>query len=363
MRVTRLASRDLRNLAGDELDTDARFVVISGPNGQGKTNLIEAVWWLATLRPLRGHRSRDLIRWDADACAVSGSVAGRHGTQRLRVDLGARRSLAIDGESTSDLDAWFGVLRAIAFTPQDGAIVTDEPARRREWVDRAAFTAAPSHLGVVRSWQRVLAHKAALLRRDPVDIAVLDVLDDQLARASAEVALRRERLVDELRPHVDAMHRHLTGGVGALEVRVTTAHPGTDVAARTRAYRDDLRRHRADELRRRTCLVGPHRDDLQLLLDGQPLRTFGSRGQVRTMVLALKLAELLAAHDRGDRPVFLLDDLSSELDQRRTHRLVEVLDGLDAQVWVTTTEPTHLGVLPTPEVRRVEVADGRAVPA
>jgi DNA replication and repair protein RecF len=361
VRVVRLATASFRNLDGGELHTDARFVVLSGENGQGKTNLLEAVWTLATLRPLRGHRIKELSAWGADHADVAAVVRSADGPRRLRLHLGARRELVIDGEPTADLAGWFKLLRAIAFTPQDAAIVTDEPERRRAWIDRAAFTAWPGHLDLVRVWQRALAHKAAALRLPRPDADVLDALDTQLARLGAEVATRRERLLDELRPHVDAMHRALTGGAGRLELQVVSPLAGQPLDARVEGYLRALARARPEELRRRTSLVGPQRDDLRLLLDGQPLRTFGSRGQVRTLVLALKLAELLAAHARGDRPLFLLDDLSSELDRARTGRLVGVLSELDAQVWVTTTDPDHLGRLPEGEVVRVVLQGGKAV--
>lgn len=361
MRLLRLRARGVRNLAPLDLSVDHRFVVFSGANGQGKTSALEAVWTLATLRPLRGHRLRDVIAWSADDAQVGGDVRAPDGVHQLRVDLGARRTAWLDGDEVRELPTYFHTIRAIACTPQDGAVVTEAPEERRAWLDRAAFTANPRHLDAVRHYQRCLAQKAALLREDRPDLALLDVLDEQLAGAGATLSARRDAALAELAPHLDVLHTRLAG-VGRIEVVHRCSAPGATVAERAGALHTKLRQARAEELRRRTTLVGPQKDDVGLRLDGQAVRTFGSRGQVRTLVLAMKLAELVAAHTRGDRPIFLLDDLSSELDATRAARLVDLLGELDAQTLVTTTDPSHLRTLPRTDTLHVEVSDGHLRP-
>lgn len=361
MRLVHLRAQAFRNLVGTDLATDARFVVVHGPNAQGKTNVLEAAWLLATLRPLRGTRVRDLVAFGAEAATVVGTVRDDGIARQLTVELQApKRRALVDGHPVRDLGEYFAWVRAIAFQPSDAGIVTEGPAERRAWLDRAAFTAQPAHLDRVRTVQRLLDQKGAVLRQDRAEAAVLDVLDAQLAGAGARLVDARARTLAELAPHVAAEHAAISGGRGELRLDHRTDAVGADVPAREAALRDALAGARRDEVAQRRCLVGPQRDEVRLVLDGHMARTFGSRGQVRSLVLAMKLAELVAARARGQAPLFLVDDLSSELDRGRTERLVERLVGLDAQVWVSTTDPSPLDVLPAGEVLRVRMAEGVA---
>ncbi|HMV67074.1 MAG TPA: DNA replication and repair protein RecF, partial [Myxococcota bacterium] len=222
MRIVRLATDRLRNLAPVELRADARFVVVHGLNGHGKTNLLEAVWLLATLRTLRGTSTRDAIAWGERAASISGTVDGPSGARQLRVDLGEARAARVDGAAVRDLGEYFAEIRAVAFTPHDAAILVGGPELRRAWLDRAAFTAAPSHLDVVRAVQRCLGHKAAALRQPKPDDAVLDVLDHELARWGGQLVARRAALLAELGPHVDRAHRAIADR-GGLTLRSAMA--------------------------------------------------------------------------------------------------------------------------------------------
>lgn len=359
MRLLALHAVGFRNLEPLELPTDATFVVVHGPNAQGKTNLLEAIYLMATLRPLRGRRRQELIGWGQEAASIAATVRGGDLTRRYALTITpTARTLRLDGKN-ADLSTWFEGIRAIAFTPSDGEIVLGGPSERRAWVDRAAFTKAPRHLEVVRGFRRCVSQKSAALKGRGADPLVLDALDEQFARAGARLIRRRLDILDELRPRVQRLHREIAGEEGPdvdLRYRSAALSEGLDqVEARLRAL---LARARPEELRRRTTLVGPQRDDVGLLLGDRDARTFGSRGQVRSIVLALKLAELVAARDRGEVPLFLLDDLSSELDRARTRRLVATLGELGAQVFITTTDPGHLDSLPPAETSLVELRDG-----
>lgn len=359
MRLVRLRTHAFRNLVSGEHATDARFVVISGPNAQGKTNLLEAVWVLASLKPLRTHRWQDVVRWGSDEAVISGELRTGSDHRRFRLDVGAgQRRMQIDETAQRDVTDWFEGIRAIAFTPADGEIIADAPAVRRRWLDRAAFTVQPAHLQRVQAVRRVLAQKREVLQADRPDRTLLDVLDEQLAARGAALIEARVRALDELAPHIRELHAGLAQQGQGLSVSYRSEGRGSTVTDRQEALAEALRDRRPDELRRRRCLVGPQRDEVRFQLEGRSARTFGSRGQVRSIVLALKLAELVAARERGDRPLFLLDDLSSELDRGRTERLVALLVDLDAQVWVTTTDPDHLGALPAGEVCHLLASNG-----
>lgn len=359
MRLTRLVGSAVRNLADFDLDVDAPFVVLHGANAQGKTNVLEAVWYLAALKPLRTSRPRELIRWGEGGLQLAGWVTHGGIVRHRRIDLeGGSRTIQLDGKRCGALSEYFEDVRAIAFTPADGEIVTASPDLRRRWVDRASFTARPAHLELVRGYAKVLANKGATLRSDRPDLALLDTLNVQLAMLGARLAQRRAELLAELAPHVGTMMNILAGRQTQIRLSLRTTAQGSTEAERQQTLVDALIRSRPGELRRRRTLVGPQTDDVAIHLDDQPARNFASRGQVRSIVLALKLAELLAARERGVIPLFLLDDLSSELDRSRTGRLVGLLGDLGAQVIATTTDPDHVDVLPGSGARRIRVEDG-----
>ena len=360
MRLRRLSAEGFRNLASLDIALDAQFVVLHGPNAQGKTNSLEAIHLLATLKPLRGRRLRDLVAWTGAESTVAGVVESGGVARTYRVELGPTGRVAkLDGKRLHDLAEYFAGVRAIAFTPTDGRIVAGEPARRRDWLDRAAFTASPAHLGYARAYRQCLAQKAAALKQPRPDASVLDVLDEQLAQRGAELAERRIAMLMSLLPHVVELHEGIAGGHGAIDLRYATQAVGEDVAQRRAALRQRLVEVRPKELQRRTTLAGPQLDDVHVTLDGQATRKFGSRGQIRSVVLALKLAEMVAARARGDVPLFLIDDASTELDAGRTSRLVGLLSELGGQVFATTTDAgALLQALPSQDTQEIAVSSG-----
>lgn len=339
MRLEHLALRDFRNLTAVSVDTDARFVVFHGPNAQGKTNLLEAIYGLATLKAFRTTRNRELIRWGQDEAVVAGRVWDGELRRRFRFTIGPKgRRGEVDGKPPRSLGEYFNGIRAVLFSPEDVEIVRGSPSVRRRFLDRAAFTANAGFLAVAREFQRLLDQKGSLLRRDRVDTLQLDIFDEQLAVAGAALVERRQRILGELKEPFLDLHKQISGlGKAHLRYRSCLGEGGREELAL--AYQELLAGARAEELRRGMNLVGPQRDDLVLKLDDRAARAYASQGQTRSLVLALKLAELLAARARGDLPLFLLDDLSSELDRFRTGRLVELLKDLELQCFVTTTDP------------------------
>lgn len=359
-------ARDWRNCTRTRLETDARFVVLHGDNGQGKTNLLEAVYTLAALRSFRENRAARLVRQGAEEAELRAEVRGHSGLRRLRWrwSKASGRRLNLDDRGVSELSEWFGVLRAIAFCPEHGAIVRGEPAERRGFVDRAAFTAEPAHLDVVRDYRRALRQKATLLREGRATDALVEPWDHRLAELGARLVERRARIVAALQApfqemYATLLHRPQPEPV-ELRFRGFAAKPEGDLRGRLLAAFHEAR---ADERRRGRVLVGPHRDDLDIRVAGRLARNFASQGQARSVVLALKLAELRAAEARGDQPLFLLDDLTSELDRGRMARLIGLLGRLESQVWITTTDPRWLGPLPGGEARLFRVSRGEALGA
>jgi len=197
-----------------------------------------------------------------------------------------------------------------------------------------------------------------VLRSDVVDNALLSTLNLQLAKLGSALADRRLAILATLLPHIETMHTELTGGSDKVDFTYRSSVVGATSAEREQNLFEQLEERRGDEIRRGMTLVGPHKDDITISIDGRRVRTYGSRGQVRSIVLAMKLAEMTAARSREMIPMFLLDDLSSELDRDRTARLVRILRDLEAQVVITTTAPEHLEGLPPEDTKFFLVEHG-----
>lgn len=361
MRLLALRLRDFRNVAAADLEPGPRATVIVGPNGQGKTNLLEAIYFLATLKPLRSARLAELARFGTKSCSVEGDF--QLGAVRrvigVRVEEGVRQAL-VDGKKVRDLEDYFGGVAVVAFTPDDLAVVKGGPEIRRRFLDRAVFNRFPAFLGESRSYGRALRSRNRLLR-EQAPPEVIQAFDGPLAAAGARIVTRRRHLLAELHPRFDEALAQLSAG--QLEGRLRYA-PQVLEGAETEAelaerLLDELERRLERDRQRGHTSVGPHADRLSIQLQGRPARTYASQGQQRAVVLALKIAEIenLRA-SLGHTPLLLLDDVSSELDRQRNAQLMEYLRELDGQVILSTTDPSLVAAAAGPDARYYRVHEG-----
>ena len=363
MRLKSLRARGFRNLVDLQLSTDAPLVLFHGENGQGKTNLLEAIYLLATLKSFRTRKNRELVQSDCETARLEGLVEADGLTRQFSVDLSTRtRKGQVDGKAPRDLPTYFQGIRAVLFAPEHLEIIRGQPERRRRFVDRAVFTARPAYLSLYRDFRHLLNQKSALLRSGAHDPLQLDVLDAQLAHLGARLSLQRSEILAEMEAPFREMHALIAEG-GVVDLGLRSCLGEGDLDQRREAYLGLLSDAREEECRREMNLVGPQRDDLRIRLDDKPSRAFASQGQARSLVLALKLAELCAAQARAERPLFLLDDLGSELDRGRRERLVRLLEQLEVQCFITSTDPDLLRELEARQVVEVEVVEGQAIEA
>jgi DNA replication and repair protein RecF len=362
LRVASLQIADFRNLAEVSLRPSPRTTVLVGPNGQGKTNLLEAIFFLTTLKPLRAARLAELVRFGAERANVAADIEGPGGLRRLAVQVdGTGRTAWLDGKPQERLDGYFEGLAAVCFAPDDLLLVKGSPEGRRRFLDRAAFNRWPAVLAEVREYLRALRSRNAALRTASADVE--ESFRDPLVRAGARLLVRRRDVVAELAPRVDAAFHQISGPAapraqlayrpaGSLDLDGSEA----EVAAR---YRAALGQRAERDRERGFTSVGPHMDDLGLSLGGRAARLYGSQGQQRALVLALKIAEIENIRALlGRPPLLLLDDVSSELDPEKNRFLLAYLRSLDGQAFLTTTDARLLEPAAGPDTLFLRVESG-----
>ena len=339
----RIEIRGFRNLDAVELTPSPRSTVIVGPNGQGKTNFLEAVFFLATLKPLRASRLVELIRWGESVATVRAEVETRGAERKISVQVeeGTRRAL-LDGKPVRDLLEYFGGISVIAFTPDDLDAVKGSPEGRRRLIDRATFNRFPAYLVESRDYQRALRSRNRLLRAG-ASPGELDAFAEPLARLGARLISRRLSILGEFTPRVARAYRVISREESEVQVEYRASHLTMPVPAEEELVamlREEIARRTARDVERGFTSVGPHVDDLWLSLNGHSARAFASQGQQRALVIALKIAEIENLQAAcGVSPLLLLDDVSSELDPERNGQLMRYLAAAPTQVFLSTTDP------------------------
>ncbi len=337
MRVSRLALTDFRNYATADVAFEPGANLLVGRNGQGKTNMVESLVWIATGSSHRVPTDIALIRAGEQRAIIRCSVTNDERAFQLDVELnakGANRAQA-NGQNVRirDLPRY---LQAVLFSPEDLQLVRADPSGRRRFLDELAVMRAPRLAGVHSDLDRVLKQRNSLLksaraaRLRPDDLTTLEVWDGRLIDLGLEVMRTRRALVADLAPHVDAAYRVVAGDEHEARIALVTNVPDD-----ADAFRSLLAERRRDELERGVSLVGPHRDDLELHLNDLLARHYASHGESWSFALALKLAsaELLRDGSGGD-PVMILDDVFAELDAGRRQRLAEAAGAFE-QVLIT----------------------------
>jgi DNA replication and repair protein RecF len=343
VKLLSLICESFRNLSSVSIAPHPRFNILEGQNGEGKTNVLEAIYLLGALRSFREVRTKGLIQWDKDAAIVRGRVTRRGVERELGVELSQRGRRAVtDGKVIARLSDYFGHLHLVVFGPEDLSLSKGGPAGRRRFLDRSIFQVVPSYFDEMRAYQRALKHRNELLRKanGPVDSALMESFDEALARRGAKVLWRRLNFLEQFIPVVEGVFEELTGGGHVLGLRYDGMVSGSaDEGVLFDAFRERLNASMGTDQRRRYTTRGPHVDDIVITLDDHVARSHASQGQHRAIALALKIAELRRAEATLEAPpILLLDDVSSELDERRNAQLMACLDAGQGQVFVTTTD-------------------------
>uniref|UniRef100_A0A831UIJ2 DNA replication and repair protein RecF n=1 Tax=Geobacter metallireducens TaxID=28232 RepID=A0A831UIJ2_GEOME len=344
MFVTKIQISSFRNIAGAEIRFDRRFNVLHGANGQGKTSVLEAIYLLGTMKSFRMAKTPDLVTWNTPHALLRG-WAERDGVSReIALYLGKEgRRARVDQKPVTRLADFFGNVNAVVFSPEEIAMARSGPDLRRRYLDRAIFGGDLGYLLLHHEYQRLLKQRNALLKRGSRE--GLDIWTSQLAEAGTRLMAKRMEYLAGIAPLVRRFYREIAGGEeeAGLAYRPHLTTPEQVAREGAEALLALFGGHEAEELRRGTTLLGPHRDDVEFVLNGRLIRTHGSQGEQRSFVLALKMAEIeYLERLSGAPPVLLLDDISSELDPKRNANLMAFLREKRMQVFITTTDVSTL---------------------
>ncbi|MEM8614182.1 MAG: DNA replication/repair protein RecF [Cyanobacteria bacterium P01_H01_bin.105] len=344
--------QQFRNYSDQTVEFLAPKTILLGENAQGKSNLLEAVELLATLKSHRTNRDRDLVQTDMATAQIRASLNRELGISSLQLTLrkGSRRTAVINGETLRRQQDFLGNLNAVQFSCLDLELVRGGPGARRTWTDTLLMQLEPVYVHILQQYSQVLKQRNAFIKQQtadpdqppPIEPTQLALWDAQLASLGTRVIRRRARMLQRLIPIAQSWHQAISGSTEQLDIYYS---PNVDVDSDDasqiqQAFLEKLQSRAMVEYYQRTTLVGPHRDDITFLINETPARQYGSQGQQRTLVLALKLSELqLIEEVVGEPPLLLLDDVLAELDLNRQNQLLNTIQDR-FQTLITTT---HLG--------------------
>ncbi len=363
--INQISVFGFRNLVDQHLRLSPRLNLISGSNGQGKTNLLEAIYVVSLSRSFRTSHFRDLIRHRESQFLVSGEVSSGNAVTKLSFERGVESKRFCVNGIRRDLFEYFGYLSVVAFSAGHVELFRGDPEQRRRFIDRGLYLVQPSHLKRIAQYTRAVRQKNSLLR-DSASIYngntadVLDVWDLQIVDLGARIIHTRHAYIERIRSKLAACDQLF--GPEAIDTKYLAANEISSTASLADIQLQlstHLKAKRQSEFRLGRCLVGPHRDEIVLTVDDQPMQRYASAGQQRSALLALCLAQMdVYFEDCGAYPVFLIDDVDSELDVFRMNELLRVLEDR-TQIFVTTSKPEFVRIHNSDNARHFRISSGR----
>lgn len=336
--LARLELRQFRNFEIVEISPKERFNIISGPNGSGKTNLLEAIYFFGALRSFRTSYRTEIIRQGSSAAKLKGLFSGAASGLECEMELGAGlRKIRSGGKEVTSTSGHFSELPMVLFHPANMSLVQGGPEERRRFLDRALFQAHPGYPAIRSDYGKALQSRNRLLKQPRVSRGLLAPFDDQLATLGARMVSVRSDFLSQTAPRFEeAFHRTSKGLLAAIRYEPDVAGTQEEILqALDQAFSSDERRGFTSR--------GPHADEVVIEVTGRPARRFASQGQQRMAVLSLKIAETQSLQEATGRvPILLMDDISSELDRERNRELFEFLRTVGGQVFITTTHLDHV---------------------
>jgi DNA replication and repair protein RecF len=344
MLLNHLSINSFRNIRRSDVSFDSRFNIFFGKNGQGKTNYLEAIFFLGTLKSFRHARQRDMLTWNENAAFLKGSILNDEIRHDLSVSFeSSSKILKVDLKASSRAIDYCHYLSVVAFSPDEMTMINGSPDQRRRYLDRAVFCKDPGYLKIYQDYYRILKHRNHLLRQR--NYTGIEAWTEQLVTAGSRLVLERSEYIRKVAGPFSDFYKNISGS--DEEARLCYHNPSFESSHSLSKIREVFVRALAASSRiereRGITIVGPHRDDLEFFLNGRQVREHGSQGQQKSFVLALKMAEIEHLNETSGRlPILLLDDMTAELDNERIEHLLAFLTCRNLQVFITTTDPSSI---------------------
>ena len=364
MELQSLRLVNYRNYTDLTLNFSDGVNVFLGENAQGKTNLLESIYVLALARSHRTSSDKDLIRWQEKEATISGRVKKSISDTPLSLHFSNKGKKArVNHLEQSKLSQYIGQLNVILFAPEDLELVKGAPSVRRRFIDMEFGQMNPLYLYNTTQYRRILKERNAYLKRlqmkQTTDTIFLDVLTEQLVDIGSQVLLARQTFLERLEVAAQPIHAEISNKRETLTLRYQTSldfEKETDLATIKLVFEQTLKKQQSREIMQGSTLVGPHRDDIQFIVNDNDVTVFGSQGQQRTTALAIKLAEIdLMQQETGEYPILLLDDVLSELDaNRQTHLLLAIQDKVQTFITAPTLSDIARQLIHAPRVFHVK---------
>ena len=360
MRISRLHLEHFRNIESLSVFPCETVNIIYGDNAQGKTNLLEAIWLLSGAKSFRGAKDADLIRFGESRALIESDFfcAGRQQTSKIQLE--GKKTAWLNDIRQDSITAFAGIFTTVVFSPSHLGLVKDGPAGRRKFLDTSICQITPRYIGMIGQYQRILLQRNTLLKDISYASALLDTLDiwDEklsalggvIIRMRMEYTRRLQKEAEDIYKGISMERESFSLDYRPFELPVQEGQTQREISS---LLLEKMMQNRSEDLRSGSTGIGPHRDDLEISINGRSVRSFGSQGQQRSSVLALKLAESRCIGDiLGERPVILLDDVMSELDQNRREYLLNHLTG--SQIFITCCDKGYFSRLEGGRVFRME---------
>ncbi|MGL5439482.1 MAG: DNA replication/repair protein RecF [Filifactoraceae bacterium] len=352
MYIQQLDLGSFRNYGLESVRFSKGINIIVGDNGQGKTNLLEAIYLLSMARSFRTLRDKEMIGFSKGSFEVAGQIVSNDRDYKIQLRVGheLKKAIKVNEVPISSLDELLGIFNVVVFSPEDLNLVKGSPKERRSFLDRGIAQIKPSYYNLLRDYHKVLLQRNAYLKQGAVDEALLEVYDENLSRFGFKISTIRADFVDKVSQISREYHKEISSNREELSI----LYDKNIKANSMDEYFMILKKYRREDIFRGASSKGIHRDDLSLTINNMELRDYGSQGQKRSAAIAMKLSEIeLIFRERQEYPVVLLDDIFSELDQNRQKRLLETIG--KAQTFISTAEELPFDM----DYNRIYIDDGK----
>ncbi len=347
--------RNIEKIAMDDIDSGIN--IIYGNNAVGKTNLLESINYISSGKSFRNVSDLRLIKEGEKEASISANYSSKYSRGRIDIRIigDEKKSIRINSMPIRKISELMGVMNSVVFYPDDLKTIKDSPGLRRRMIDMELCKIDPSYYSDLQNYNKVIKNKNRVLKEQEIDRSLIDVYNEQLSKYGIQIIRKRRDFINELNLHSQSFYRNFNEINEKLDIIYRSC---IEVDDSQDGLREKIDESYDIELKNRTSVIGPHREDLEILINGKDSKIFASQGQQRTAMLAIKVSFLyIAEHMTGERPILLLDDVFSELDEKRRKTLLDIIDGI--QVFITCTEIDDIET--GKNATKIRIEDGRIV--